>query len=165
MNKKSVFIALGVIVFSFIIYAYLGGYNKLEFGTEVRDMSIYGKPYLGPIKSTDLGRLFEEHKQLSLKNNTNLTVVDYGVVGEDSVKQFIGIITDDSISEYSIQMNEVTFLKTLLTANPAVMPTPEDVRNQAQEYAKSNDLILDDFSIEVYQTNGNIEVYFPTKAF
>ena len=165
MNKKSIFIAMAIVAFTFVIYAYLGGYNKLEFDTEIRDMSIYGKPYLGPIKSSDLGNLFEENKQLSLKYNTSLAVVDYGLVGEDSVKQFIGIITEDSISEYSIQMNEVTFLKTLLTANPAVMPSPEAVRDQANDYAKSNNLVLDDFSIEIYQTNGNIEVYFPTKAF
>ena len=73
-------------------------------------------------------------------------------------------MSNDSVAPQSIKLKEVTFIKALLTAHPAVMPLPQDVKEDAKKYASENDLKLDDFSIEIYHDNGDIELLYPTKA-
>lgn len=165
MNKKSFLIAFVIVVITFLVYVYMGGYRTIDFKLEVQDMTIYGQPYEGPIKNPRLEDLFNGAKELANKYQSQVAVVDYPIGKEDSIKQFIGVISADSISDKSIDFKEVTFIKAALTAHPMVIPLPEDVRKEAQDFATKNGRKLDVFSIEVYQNDGSITVYFPTKAF
>ena len=55
--------------------------------------------------------------------------------------------------------------KATITSHPIVMPLPEEVKEEAIDFASKSDYKLDDFSIEIYSENGKLTVYFPLKAY
>ncbi|QSE98080.1 hypothetical protein [Fulvivirga lutea] len=164
MTKRLLIAVLIVSVFTFIIYFYLGGYNKVDFELVNEDLTIYGAPYQGSIEGGELDSLISHFQQLSRTTNKEFTVVDYFLNSEDSIKQFIGLKSSSEINIPSIEMREVTMLRAKITAHPLVMPLPEDVKKAAENFASENEYRLDDFSIEIYSEKGELTVLFPVKA-
>ena len=161
--KKTLLVAAIIAVASFIVYRMLGGGGEVKFNVVTKDLTIYGTPYLGKSKDLALKSLFESTRQLAIEKNSALVVIDYRYDAEDSVKQFLGVISSDSIGPFSVEFKEVKFLEADLGSNNFVMPLPDEVRSQAGEFARKSELLLEDFSLELYQKE-NLTILFPAKA-
>lgn len=164
MLSKVIYPAIAVIFISIIVYYYLGGFNPVSFTTSVKDINIYGHSFHGKYDDDTLEVFFNDARKLALENeNRQLVVVDYFMTSEDSVKQFIGVISKDSIHLPSLILKGVKMVQAVITVSPLVRPHPMTIREKAQSYAKSIHLTLDGFAIEIYKPNEEIEVWFPAK--
>ncbi|HNP18444.1 MAG TPA: hypothetical protein PKL31_08435 [Fulvivirga sp.] len=160
------FVALAAVgVITAIIFYLLGGGQELKFELLTKDITVYGKSFIGKYDDPATGKLFEEAKNHVLSNpNETIAVVSYHFDHEDSVKQFIGFVSNKIYDLPKLEMKEVTFIKTKLEAHALVMPNPHDVKEKAQEFAAQKGLKLDIFSIELYHAERDLEVLFPCKA-
>ncbi len=168
MNKKiKALIAISIIALVItIIYYQLGGGQPLVFEIETKDkLVIYGSPIKGKYNDPEIEALFVSARDHVLKNPKDLLViVNYEMAAKDSVKQFIGYSSTQNYETMNIVMEEVTFVKTVITSHNLVMPNPMKVREEAASFAAKKGLKLDDFSLEIYRNEGELEVLFPTKA-
>lgn len=168
MNNKikyGVAILLSTIIV-IAVYFGLGGAEPLVFEKETRPMlKVYGKPFQGKYDDPAIEALFVEARETALINgDATLAIINYNVADEDSVKQFIGFISDREYDKLFVEMKEVTFVKTKINAHNLVMPTPDQVLEEATAFANENGLKLDELSIEVYHQESDLEVLFPCKS-
>jgi hypothetical protein len=147
------------------IYFQLGGGKSLKFEIITKDVTIYGQPFKGKYNDPKIGTLFADAKNQVISHpDESLVIVNYISTHPDSVKQFIGFVSDKKYNLPNIEMKEVTFVTTEIKAHNLVMPKPEEVRNNAAKFANNNRLQLDSFSIELYHEERNLEIIFPCKA-
>ncbi|MEQ9166604.1 MAG: hypothetical protein RLO12_10130 [Fulvivirga sp.] len=168
MNNKikyGVAILLSTIIVIAVYYG-LGGAEPLVFDKETRPMlKVYGKPFEGEYTDPTIEKLFTEAREFALANeDATLAIINYNTSDEDSVKQFIGFISDKDYDKMFVEMKEVTFVKTKINAHNLVMPRPDKVLEEATAFASENGLKLDQLSIEVYHKESDLEVLFPCKV-
>lgn len=166
MKVIILYVAGAIILASSIIYYFLGGFNPVIFKTDADSMTIYGQSFEGKYDDARLEEYFLEAKENTTTNKNNkLVVIDYFLDSKDSVKQFIGVISQDtSLALPTLKFKDVTFVKGTITCHPYVRPHPRSVREMAEEYAIDNSLKLNAFSIEFYDAKEEIEVWFPSKT-
>ena len=168
MNNKikyGVAILLATIIIV-IVYFSLGGAEPLVFEKETKPLlRVYGQSFQGKYDDPSIEKLFVDAREFALANDdATLAIVNYNTFSEDSVKQFIGFISSKDYSQKFIELKEVTFVKTKINAHNLVMPTPEQVLEEATSFAKESGLKLDDLSIEIYHQESDLEVLFPCKV-
>ena len=168
MNNKikyGVAILLSTIIV-IAVYFGLGGAEPLVFEKETKTvLKVYGQPFQGKYKDPRIEKLFVEARQFAIDNeDATLAIINYDTTDEDSVKQFIGFISDKDYSQMFVEMKEVTFVKAKINSHNLVMPRPDKVLEEATDFAEQNGLKLDDLSIEIYYKESDLEVLFPCKA-
>lgn len=168
MNNKikyGVAILLSTIIVIAVFYG-LGGAKPLVFEKETKALlKVYGKPFHGKYNDPSIEKLFVDARDFALQNDdATLAIINYNTNHEDTVKQFIGFISDKDYDKMFVEMKEVTFVKTKINAHNLVMPRPDKVLEEATAFAKENGLKLDELSIEVYHQENDLEVLFPCKA-
>ena len=168
MTKKFQIIAaliLSTLIIGFIYYQ-LGGTKPLDFEITTKDqLTIYGAPFQGKYDDPQIEQLFIKAREHVVAHaNSSLAIVNYFTQDKDSVKQFIGFISNEKNDLPNIEMKEVTFLKTEIVAHNVVMPRPDVVQEEAMSFANLNGLKLDNFSIEIYHDERSLEILFPCKA-
>ncbi len=162
MVKRIAVSAVAVISISLLTYFFLGGFSPVEFETVNRNLKVYGEEFIGGAKDIKLEQLFTKARN-SLKEDQNeqLVVIDYFLASEDSVRLFVGVISESRMERASIEL-EKNFVEGQITAHPLVRPLPNKIRDLATEYAASKNLKLDSFSVEIYHPNEELEVLFAT---
>lgn len=168
MNNKikyGVAILLSTIIV-IAVYFILGGAEPLVFEKETKTrLKVYGKPFQGKYDDPSIESLFTEAREFAVANeDATLAIINYNTSDPDSVKQFIGFISDNDYDKMFVEMKEVTFVKTKINAHNLVMPRPDKVLEEATAFANQNGLKLDELSIEVYHQERDLEVLFPCKA-
>jgi hypothetical protein len=148
------------------VYFGLGGAKPLVFEKETRPLlKVYGKPFQGKYNDPTIETLFIEARETALNNSdATLAIINYSTPDKDSVKQFIGFVSNKEYDQMFVEMKEVTFVKTNISSHNLVMPHPDKVLEEATAFANENGLKLDDFSVEVYHKESDLEVLFPCKA-
>jgi hypothetical protein len=168
MTKKYQIVAaliLSTLIIGFIYYQ-LGGTEPIDFQITPKDkLTIYGAPFKGKYDDPKIEALFVEAREHVVSHpNSSLAIINYFLQDKDSVNQFIGYVSEEDFDLPSVQMKEVTFVKTEILAHNMVMPRPDVVQEEALSFANLNGLKLDDFSIEIYHDERSLEILFPTKA-
>ncbi|UII28225.1 hypothetical protein LVD15_07310 [Fulvivirga maritima] len=170
MVKKIILGILTVALVGTFIFFKLGGGETLDFQEkDYPHLYISGKEYVAKYNDPKMEKLFFQAKKIAeQRGDCNLTVVNYLTpVMKDSVRQFIGVTSTDSTIISGMAFNDVRtfhnarFLSTVITAHNLVMPRPEDVREEANNYAEKQGYKLDEYTIEVYKDSRDMEIYFP----
>ena len=164
MIKKLLITVLAISLITIAINAFLGGYDDIQFEKSVEDITIYGIPYNGEVESPTLDSIITSVQDRSKRRQGKFTVIDYFLDSDDSIKQFIGFVSPEKVDMQTIELKEVTMLKAIITSHPIVMPLPEEVKRAASKFALESEYKLDDFSIEIYDSNNELTVLFPVKA-
>lgn len=168
MNTKK-FLAFGFVIIGIAVgfYAYLGGFNQTKI-TQVISKTIYiaGAPYNGSLKNETFGKLFEKAGKLVEEKQVagELGGIYYNnpEKSNDSISAFIGIVIPDTTVKlpagYSIRT--VPAGKYILEAklNAHYMLAPGKLYPALFDYAKSNNLQLQDYFVEYYPTTRHAAV-------
>lgn len=174
MNRKIIIgsIALVVIAISYIL---LGGFDKIEVDkVEVNNYVIVGLKYKGRYRSKELRTKFNDVKN-KLDSNIvqgQMVVVNYNL-DKDSldngyIRQFIGIQIEPSDSndtfpkDYKvIEIETTSAIAAKISAHNVVMPSPEKIDRKIAEYARANQLLKMNLSIEKYVSERELIVEAP----
>ncbi|MTI20106.1 hypothetical protein E1176_03665 [Fulvivirga sp. RKSG066] len=158
---------LGLLVFS--VYYYLGGTEDFVFTQVNKALYLKGEAFKGSYNDSKIESLFVNARQISTENDGyKLAILSYPM-NETKVDQVVGIVSNSEINndwesfDTSRELNG-NFITTTITAHNLVMPKPNEVLEAAQEYAALQDLEIDEsYTIEVYEGERKLLVYFPIK--
>ena len=172
--SKILYPALLLVGIVFLIYVYLGGLErpKIEL-VEVEDYDLVGSIFEGDYKAKVLEEKFFAMRHLLETKQVEgvLTIVNYPhkKAENGTVKQFIGILVKDKPDYIPDNLSRLVIpamqaIRVTINSNYLVMPSPEDIKERAYEYAKKNNLELQDISIEEYFPKEGFWVEFPLKV-
>lgn len=167
---------LGLLVFSVIMvvsYIYLGGTNEVVISEEqVANYTLVGKDYIGRYRDTELRDIYFDLKGKVDNGELKgiLTIINYEM-DPDSTKsgfihQFLGVSVAENktqyLEDYSTTVIPVqAVLKAKVKAHNLVMPKPESVEKQLHSYAKERNLVLQNFTIEQYVSDRELDIVIP----
>lgn len=160
-----------IIIVAAVGFFSLGGGQRLVF--EIEDSPtfyIVGEDFYGSYNSNKLEALFFSAQQRSAELETSLVVLNYksDTLSEGKIHQLIGIMSDQMPAEGDTSnvmvMGQGKYLTTMINAHNLVMPKPEEVREQATEFASKQNLRPDDLSIEIYKNERDLRIMFPLRA-
>lgn len=166
--KKNLLIGLSIFIIASVwLYSYLGGTEELIFETENVDLHFSGNRYQGAYNDPQLEQFFFEAKEkLSEYPEASLAVLNWEVGEPEQVDQLIGLAGKENYfppADTSITISG-QFVKASITSHNLVMPQPEEVLEQALEYAQEKNLQIDpQWTLEIYRGERALEVYFPLK--
>jgi hypothetical protein len=151
-----------LILIAGLIYSRLGGFNDPEISVlSISELHFYGRSYEGRYRSDEIEKLFYDVKD-QLPSGNYLTIINYPVDEEDTVKYFVGstrlktgIQWDTLILEQYPRLIRFEFKKHNL-----VMPKPYRVFEMAEKYAFDKALILNGISIETYRGERDVVIDF-----
>lgn len=127
------------------------------------DLTVYGSTIRERYNSDSLEEQFFKAREMISKGQ-DLVVVNYHELAEDTVHQLIGISGTETKAGWQKRSFRGDYIKTIIDAHNLVMPTPGQVRGQAVDYAKSQSKsINEDYTIELYEAENALVVYFPLK--
>ncbi|GAA5034627.1 hypothetical protein GCM10011506_29410 [Marivirga lumbricoides] len=173
MNKKFVILGL-ILLLAVIIYYWLGGFKSIRKEI-IKDtnITVLGFYYEGKIGSDSLQNLFEQARQLVLKEEyaKSIALVYYGEPNENTgeVKNFIGVQTDNTAIKakpYNWEYRKFKRNKSIMgciEANVLAMPTPDDMVSELKSFALENEVALDSIFIEYYRGPNNVCVELLSK--
>ena len=152
----------------------LGGFNdeKLEV-VDLPTLYVYGEVYKGEYGDKEIGDLFAKSKELVEGDSEAeaVVIINYKSAEkeEGEVKYLIGVLANDSFKNAPSNWTKkelgaskaikVSFDKSLL-----VMPSPETVFKAVNEFAKTMDKQMLEYSIEEYYPDNKMEVFYPLKS-
>lgn len=168
---KRVLIALVILfaIVAVIFYYKLGGSQPLEFKKASHpEFYIVGQYFEGKYHNPKIKKLFFDAKARAEREpEAMLTIVNYGN-DEKIIRQFIGAGTltppvqvPDSLEVRTFPRHEVIFAE--IASHNVVMPTPDEVLEKAQAFAKEYGYELDTISYETYISDRELKVSFLVK--
>lgn len=175
MNLKKVAIVSGSVLIIVVgLYFRLGGFNKVTYSLRSgATYKIIGKSYSGKNNTVELESLFTNTKNLIRTDfPSGILVIVNNLMDVDNeqnlVGYFVGILVEEfprSVpAGYSVRTyGSDTIITATIDAHNLVMPKPEQVRRNAEELARSENLELSYHTIEKYLEEGLIEVDFLTE--
>ncbi|HHP7240079.1 MAG TPA: hypothetical protein ACFCUD_00300 [Cyclobacteriaceae bacterium] len=168
--------ALSIIIISisgYYLYNLLGGFKAIEIKTiENIDYIIAGQKYYGRATNPEIEGLFNNSKDIIIDERLsgNLAIVHYmhDSIPNNYLHYLIGVSLSKYITEipanYTIKRfraNSAYYVK--LDMHAWVRPTPEKISDKVSDYAGKDNDVIEDYSIELYDSIGNISVIFPVK--
>ncbi len=165
MKRGNILIAAGILIISLIVYFWLGGFSSLEYEIEsLPEISVSGEEFTGRPTQKELEDLFYAYRDLARQADTCLIVVNYPKTEETaSIRQFIGIPSSKTDTATMRSWPAGKFIRVVLEQNLIVTPKPENVQEQAEEFARTQGLELKGESIEIYRSDADPEVLYPVK--
>ncbi len=158
-NKKFLIAIFSIILLSAGAYAFFGGFNKPEIKRVLSpEIHVAGKEYKGSVKAEEFGDLFLEAGQLveQKKITGQLGGIYYNdpEKHKDSIHAYIGVI----IPDLNTPLPAGYKVRTLPAGRKAVQGSikthlalaPSKLFPAIFEYAKENNLQLQDFFVERY---------------
>jgi hypothetical protein len=172
MSKKFLVTILVVVAIGVGIYAYVGGFNSPEITvTTSKTLYVAGKPFNGSVKDKQLGEAFRRAAEVVKKKELA------GVPGSiyynnpdesgDSLKAFIGVLVPDSAvtlpSDYELRV--VPGGKKIVHGNihAHFMIAPKKLYEAIFDYAKEQNLQLENFYVEWFPSDNEAIVEVPLK--
>lgn len=169
---KRVLIGLGVLVaiVAIIFYYTLGGGEQLEFTlTSYPEFYVTGRYFEGKYHAPEAKKQFFAAKERAESQpGATLTIINYRMDSPKEVRQFIGTGSTEKPTHVPDSLEVRTFpahhvIHTTINAHNLVMPTPEEVREKAAEFARSKGYQLDTLSYESYISDRELRVNFPVR--
>ncbi|AHM60738.1 hypothetical protein D770_12410 [Flammeovirgaceae bacterium 311] len=164
-----------VLVVATLIYWQLGGFREAQAElVEVEGgYTLVGKHYLGTLQHPSLQEILDEVGQRwergELPGVLTVAVIQEPVTDKDTVEQFIGVLLPaaESLKQlpqgYEImQVEAQKAIRVSLDAHSSVWPTPDKLRQKAEDYARENNIkIQPRMLLEKYYGPGRLEVELP----
>lgn len=175
VKKYVFFVVLLTAIITLVGYYYLGGFKGRTLDVvEVSDYQLMGKRYYGRLDSPALEDIFYEVRsqaQSGSPSGTLVIVVFREPESEkDSVDQFIGILLDQPAESRlpegweSLTIEASRAVRNTIRSHNLVMPKPNVIRDEIEEYAQSRQLPLrKDVTIEKYLGERHLEIEVPLK--
>ena len=170
---KRVLIGLVVLlsIIAFIFYYKLGGNQPLEFRMASHpEFYIVGGYFKGRYNDPKAEKLFFDAKARA-ERSTDATLMIINYPSEEKgkvIKQFIGAAMPqkpDTLTE-QVEVRQVPsqqIIFTTINSHNVVMPTPEEVRGKAVEFARGKGVEIDSATWETYISERELKVIFPVK--
>ncbi|UII33833.1 hypothetical protein LVD17_08395 [Fulvivirga ulvae] len=158
-------------IVAFIFYYKLGGNQPLEFRMVSHpEFYVTGEYFKGRYNDPAAERLFFDAKaRAGRSSQATLVIINYPSEEKGKViKQFIGAgmpHKPDTLFE-KVEVKRVPrqqIIYTTIRSHNFVMPTPEDVKAGALEFAKEKGVTLDSLTWETYISERELKVCFPLK--
>ncbi|GGZ33994.1 hypothetical protein GCM10007049_29140 [Echinicola pacifica] len=149
----------------FGVFVYLGGYE--DYPIEIREnasMDLYGLTYRGTPQDEGLKQTFEQVEAQKEDGAILHTIYMVEPAGKlDTMKVFVGLDRLSAIppSWETKTIDAKRFIVADLHYHKMVMPRPESVKKDIQEFAKENSLILTDVYIDKILGEEHIQVWAP----
>lgn len=168
--KKYIIISLVVLAVVLTwFYIFLGGTEKLSFTIEKNTFIVNGQHVRARYSDSAIEALFFQARDVAEKEaSLDLAVINYAAP-TDTVDQVIGVVSRSKIAQTFDNLDRKeqlagTFIKAVINAHNLVMPKPEEVKEQASNFAKEKGLNIDErYTLEVYKNERDLEVYIPVK--
>lgn len=168
---KKIVIAVVILGLVALGYFWLGGGKQLAFKMEERPTSyVIGYDFKGAYNSSDLEEIFFKVKEESEKTGADLVIINYDddSLSKNTIHQLVGFISnsqnDLEENQSVVVLESGKYLSTLISAHNLVMPKPNKVREQAEEFSAELGLIPEKISIEIYKGERELQIMFPLKA-
>ncbi len=172
--KKLLWISVVVLIGALILNNILGGFQDVESNiVEVDAYKIYGQAFSGKYDSDQLSDIVTRTREL-LADKTlhgDLVIVNYFDFKAEKrgvVNQFIGVQLSEgeepgSVEGYELRTIEAKrVVETVIGVKKLVMPSPEKIKQKANELARINGMELMDLSIETYK-NQHLIIHIPVR--
>ena len=172
--KKLLWISAVILIGALVLNNILGGFQDIESNiVEVDAYKIYGLAYSGKYDSDQLSDIVTHTRQL-LTDKTlrgDLVIVNYFDFKAEKrgvVNQFIGVQLSageepGSVEGYELRIIEAKrVVETVIGVRKLVMPSPEKIKQKANELARENGMELMDLSIETYK-NKHLIIHIPVR--
>lgn len=159
MNRKFGFIIVFILLIGFGIYAYLGGFNKVQvIRTTSKPVFIAGRYFEGSMKDKNLGIYFQEAAKLleEKKIAGYLGNIYYNNPEEahDSIRALIGVVVPDSLAPLpeGFELRKWPGSKPVVQAsvNAHYFLAPNKLYSELFDYAKKNKLNLKKYYLEEF---------------
>lgn len=160
--KKTLFAAAVIVLVGLVINSMLGGFKEVDVQlVQVDNFRIYGKSFSGRYDSEELTQLVEQVRGIVLDGTLkgDLVIVNYMNERQEKrgdVEQFVGVLTSDEEQRIELSGFESRVIITSqameaqIDIAKLIMPSPEKVKNKANELADELGLSLMKLSIEQY---------------
>ena len=172
--KKVLGIAVVILVAGLVLNTMLGGFKQIDLELKkVDNYHIYGQSFSGRYDSDELAELVEEVRELvqSDEMEGDLVIVNYMNERQEKrgdVEQFVGILGQrnqpfneiEGFEERVIITSQV--IEAQIDITKLTMPSPEKVKNKADELAAEMGLNLMKLSIEQY-ADQKLIIRFPVQ--
>lgn len=162
--RKYLVIATSIIFIGAIsLYYGLGGSNELIFEVvELPAQKVYGESFEGRPRDPKLEALFVDTRGRSQENLLELVVINTDTPEKDNISQFIGTLNGPTSSTLDIvEIPDGRFVVTKISSHNLVMPSPEDIRDVAVEFASRQSIeLITETSYEFYKGDSVLVVMF-----
>ena len=160
--KRLLWISAAILAGALVLNNILGGFQEVEATIiKVDGYTIYGQPFQGNYDSDQLTDIVDYTREL-LDEGTlagDLVIVNYFNFKQEKrgfVDQFIGVRLEEGdmldIEGFELRQIETKqAVEVVIGIRKLVMPSPEKIKNKAEEMANDQGLQLQDLSIETYQ--------------
>jgi hypothetical protein len=172
--KKLLWISAVILIGALVLNNILGGFQDVESNiVEVNGYKIYGQAFSGKYDSDQLSDIVTHSRELlaDKKLHGDLVIVNYFDFKAEKrgvVNQFIGIQLSESeeyesIAGYELRTIEAKrVIESVIGVRKLVMPSPEKIKQKANELARDNGMELMDLSIETYKNN-HLIIHIPIR--
>jgi predicted transcriptional regulator YdeE len=171
MIRKALIAAGLVAVIGLTIYHFLGGTEPLDISLiENKGYKLAGRYYEGKITDKALEEIFFETKDLIAKGELpgTLVVVYFNQPEKENgfVQNLIGVEIPEALQKlpagYDLRTIDCTrSVKVDIQSHSAVLPRPEEVQAQVEQFAKKNNLSLQKINIEKYISESQLIIEVP----
>jgi len=170
MKKSRIAIVVGILIaLGFGVYWQLGGFNPVEISLQARNnVKLLGLTYRGTPQDEGMVGTFQRIETL-LKDNTQAslhTIYYTEPAGKlDTLQVFVGIEYVEAMADKSdLELKEIQCSQVVLAemhAHRLVMPSPDNVKEQIENFAKQNGLPLQGIFIDKLLDHERIVVMAP----
>jgi DNA gyrase inhibitor GyrI len=170
--KKFVYVMVGFAIIMLVLYTYIGGFAAPEVTvTASEPMHVAGQPYEGSVEDEALGKAFQRAAETLDKNELegmlgNIYYNDPDKSG-DSLRAFIGVIVPDANvalpAGYELRTVQGGRKVVRAEVNAHVTMAPKKLYAAVFDYAKEENLKLEDFYVEWFPEEGKGVVEVPVK--
>jgi hypothetical protein len=173
VRKYIFYVVLLAGVLTLLGYYYLGGFTERSVElVAVNDYHLAGIRYQGKLGTDALEEIFYEVQDKvrdgSLAGTMAIMVLKEPQTGKDSVDQYVGVLLENpgeaslpqGWERFTIEASQA--LRSSIRAHNLVMPSPKEIRDEIQDYARKHELPLrTDVTIEKYLGERHLEVEIP----
>ena len=160
--------------FALIGYTFLGGFQQIPFSrTSIQGYMMAGIPYKGKANDREFRELFEkvnaDYQAGKIKGTLAAIYYDTPDADKGKVDALIGILVADSLSSIPdsykyLYLAGTQAVRAEITSHPAVAPAPDKLKQKLMDYAWQNQLKPQNFVIEKYINERNLQVEIPVKS-
>jgi hypothetical protein len=172
---KTVAIIITIIAgIALVIYTSLGGFQEIPFSqTPIQGYILAGIPYKGKANDQEFRELFEkvnaDHQAGKIKGTLAAIYYETPDADKGKVNAIIGALVPDSASSLPASYKYLYLpgsqaVRADITSHPAVAPAPDKLKQKLMEYAWENKLKPQNYVIEKYFNERNLQVEIPIKT-
>lgn len=168
--KKGIGIVIGAVILLLLgIYWRLGGFNPVQiFVNEQEDLKLLGITYRGTPQDPGMSATFQKVEEvINRYTGSHLHTIYYTEpAGKlDTLEVFVGVeFAEEIIEKENLEVKEISCSQVVvaeLQAHRLVMPNPETVKQQIEDFAKERHIPLRGIFVDKIINNNRVDVIAP----